>query len=93
MENIALWKRALADFSGVFLLASIGLMAVATAITTGTVTLYGLFDLSIVFALAIMAIARKPNYCETCCRVHRKRRVRLSKATRVNVTATRCRVL
>ena len=68
MENIALWKRALAEFTGVFLLASIGLMAVATAITTGTVTLYGLFDLSIVFALAIMAIARKPNYCETCCR-------------------------
>ena len=67
MENIALWKRALAEFTGVFLLASIGLMAVATAITTGTVTLYGLFDLSIVFALAIMAIARKPNYCETCC--------------------------
>jgi glycerol uptake facilitator-like aquaporin len=29
-------------------------MAVATAITTGSVTLYGLFDLSIVFALAIM---------------------------------------
>ena len=54
--GIPLWKRALAEFIGLFLLASIGLMAVATAITTGSATLYGLFDLSIVFALAIMTI-------------------------------------
>lgn len=54
--EIALWKRALAEFFGVFLLASIGLMVVATAITTGAATLYGLFDLSIIFALAIMVI-------------------------------------
>jgi ABC-type sulfate transport system permease component len=35
MENLALWKRALAEFGAVFLLASIGLMTIATAITTG----------------------------------------------------------
>jgi len=35
VENLALWKRALAEFSAVFLLASIGLMTVATALTTG----------------------------------------------------------
>lgn len=50
MENLALWKRALAEFSAVFLLASIGLMTVATAITTGA---YGLFELSIAFGFAI----------------------------------------
>ena len=50
MENIALWKRALAEFAAVFLLASIGLMTVATAITTGA---YGLFELSIAFGFAI----------------------------------------
>lgn len=53
---IPLWKRALAEFIGVFLFASIGLMVVATAITTGAATLYGLFDLSIAFGLAIMVI-------------------------------------
>lgn len=51
--GIPLWKRALAEFTGVFLLASIGLMTVATAVTTGS---YGLFELSIAFALAIMVI-------------------------------------
>ena len=50
MENRALWKRALAEFSAVFLLASIGLMTVATALTTGA---YGLFELSIAFGFAI----------------------------------------
>ena len=50
MENLALWKRALAEFSAVFLLASIGLMTVATALTTGA---YGLFELSIAFGFAI----------------------------------------
>jgi glycerol uptake facilitator-like aquaporin len=50
VENLALWKRALAEFSAVFLLASIGLMTVATAITTGA---YGLFELSIAFGFAI----------------------------------------
>src|SRR5215213_4323866 len=50
MENLALWKRALAEFGAVFLLASIGLMTVATAITTGA---YGLFELSIAFGFAI----------------------------------------
>lgn len=53
MENIALWKRALAEFTAVFLLASIGLMTVATAITTAA---YGLFELSFAFALAIMVM-------------------------------------
>ncbi|HET7480371.1 MAG TPA: aquaporin [Rubrobacteraceae bacterium] len=51
--EIALWKRALAEFFGVFLLASIGLMVVATAITTQA---YDLFGVSIVFALVIMTI-------------------------------------
>src|SRR5919107_2185369 len=50
VKNLALWKRALAEFSAVFLLASIGLMTVATAITTGA---YGLFELSIAFGFAI----------------------------------------
>lgn len=49
----ALWKRAVAEFFGLFLLASIGLMTVATAITTSA---YGLFELSIAFALVIMVI-------------------------------------
>ncbi len=51
MENIALWKRMAAEFVGVFLLCSIGLMVVATSITTGSL---GLFDLSVAFAFAIM---------------------------------------
>lgn len=51
MENVALWKRLVAEFTGVFLLCSIGLMVVATSITTGTL---GLFDLSVAFAFAIM---------------------------------------
>jgi glycerol uptake facilitator-like aquaporin len=50
VENLAPWKRALAEFSAVFLLASIGLMTVATAITAGA---YGLFELSIAFGFAI----------------------------------------
>ena len=50
MENLALWKRALAEFGDVLLLASIGLMTVATAVTTGA---YGLFELSIAFGFAI----------------------------------------
>ena len=53
MENVALLKRALGEFTAVFLLASIGLMTVATAITTGA---YGLFELSFAFALAIMVM-------------------------------------
>ena len=53
MENIALWKRAVGEFTAVFLLASIGLMTVATSITTGA---YGLFELSFAFALAIMVM-------------------------------------
>ena len=56
MEGIALWKRALAEFIGLFLFASIGLMVVATGITTGAATLFGLFDLSITFGLAIMVV-------------------------------------
>ncbi|AHY47752.1 Glycerol uptake facilitator and related permeases (Major Intrinsic Protein Family) [Rubrobacter radiotolerans] len=51
MENVALWKRLVAEFVGVFLLCSIGLMLVATSITTGA---FGLFELGIAFALAIM---------------------------------------
>lgn len=51
--EIPLWKRALAEFTGVFILASLGLMAVATAITTAA---YDLFGVSIVFALVIMII-------------------------------------
>src|SRR4051794_20617782 len=50
VEKLALWKRALAEFGAVFLLGSIGLMTVATAITTGA---YGLFELSIAFGFAI----------------------------------------
>jgi len=46
-------KRAAAEFVGLFLLTSIGLMTVATAITAGA---YGLFELSIAFAFAIMVI-------------------------------------
>lgn len=51
--EIALWKRALAEFIGVFLLASFGLMVVATAVTTQA---YDLFGVSVVFALVIMTI-------------------------------------
>lgn len=51
--EIALWKRALAEFTGVFILASLGLMVVATAVTTAA---YDLFGVSIVFALVIMVI-------------------------------------
>lgn len=51
MEGIALWKRLVAEFIGVFLLCSIGLMVIATGITTGTLTL---FDLGVAFAFAIM---------------------------------------
>jgi glycerol uptake facilitator protein len=49
--EIALWKRLVAEFVGVFLLCCIGLMVVANAITTGSL---GLFDLSVAFAFAIM---------------------------------------
>jgi glycerol uptake facilitator protein len=51
--EIPLWKRALAEFTGVFILASIGLMSVATAVTTQA---YDLFGVSVVFALVIMII-------------------------------------
>lgn len=51
MEGIALWKRMVAEFTGDFLLCSIGLMAVATAITAGSLTLLGL---SVAFFFAIM---------------------------------------
>jgi glycerol uptake facilitator protein len=51
VENVSLWKRLVAEFIGVFLLCSIGLMVVATSITTGAL---GLFDLSVAFAFAIM---------------------------------------
>jgi glycerol uptake facilitator protein len=51
--EIPLWKRALAEFTGVFILASLGLMVVATAVTTQA---YDLFGVSIVFALVIMVI-------------------------------------
>lgn len=54
--EIPLWKRAIAEFIGLILFTSIGLMVVATAITTGSVTLYGLFDLSLAFGLAIMTV-------------------------------------
>ena len=54
--EVPLWKRAVGEFIGLFLFTSIGLMVVATAITTGAATLYGLFDLSIAFGLAIMTI-------------------------------------
>ena len=50
---IPLWKRALAEFTGVFILASLGLMVVATAVTTAA---YDLFGVSIIFALVIMVI-------------------------------------
>lgn len=50
MEH-ALWKRLAAEFLGVFLLCSIGLMVAATSVTTGAI---GLFELSIAFSLAIM---------------------------------------
>jgi glycerol uptake facilitator protein len=53
MHTSSLLQRAAAEFIGVFLMASIGLMTVATAITTGS---YGLFELSIAFALTIMVI-------------------------------------
>ncbi len=51
--EIPLWKRALAEFTGVFILASIGLMSVATAVTTQA---YDLFGVSVIFALVIMII-------------------------------------
>lgn len=53
MHGSSLLQRAAAEFIGVFLMASIGLMTVATAITTSA---YGLFELSIAFALTIMVI-------------------------------------
>lgn len=53
MKHIALWKRAVGEFTAVFLLASIGLMTAATAITTGA---YGLFEVSFAFALAVMVM-------------------------------------
>jgi glycerol uptake facilitator protein len=53
MHTSSLLQRAAAEFIGVFLMASIGLMTVATAITTGA---YGLFELSIAFGLTIMLI-------------------------------------
>lgn len=51
--EVPLWKRAVAEFTGVFILASLGLMVVATAVTTAA---YDLFGVSIVFALVIMVI-------------------------------------
>lgn len=51
--EIALWKRAVAEFIALFLMCSIGLMTVATAISAGA---YGLFELSIAFALVVMVI-------------------------------------
>lgn len=45
--------RMLGEFTGLFLMTSIGLMTVATAITSGA---YGLFELSIAFAFTIMVI-------------------------------------
>jgi glycerol uptake facilitator protein len=51
--EVSLWKRALAEFTGVFILASLGLMVVATAVTTAA---YDLFGVSIIFALVIMII-------------------------------------
>jgi glycerol uptake facilitator protein len=53
MHKSSLLQRAGAEFIGLFLMTSIGLMTVATAITTGA---YGLFELSIAFALVIMVI-------------------------------------
>jgi glycerol uptake facilitator protein len=53
MHTSSLLRRAAAEFIGVFLMASIGLMTVATAITAGA---YGLFELSVAFALTIMVI-------------------------------------
>lgn len=53
MHTSSLWQRAAAEFLGLFILTSFGLMTVATAVTTGA---YGLFELSIAFGLAIMAI-------------------------------------
>ncbi|MGH3086830.1 MAG: MIP/aquaporin family protein, partial [Rubrobacteraceae bacterium] len=51
--EVVLWKRAVAEFAGLFLMCSIGLMTVATAITTAS---YGLFELSMAFAFVIMLI-------------------------------------
>jgi glycerol uptake facilitator protein len=53
MHTSSLPQRALAEFIGLFLMTSIGLMTVATAITTSA---YGLFELSVAFALTIMVI-------------------------------------
>jgi glycerol uptake facilitator protein len=53
MHKSSLWQRSAAEFIGVFLMTSIGLMTVATAITSGA---YGLFELSIAFAFVIMVI-------------------------------------
>lgn len=53
MFQVSLPKRAIAEFIGLFLMTSIGLMTVATAITAGA---YGLFELSMAFAFVIMLI-------------------------------------
>ena len=53
MRYHSLLARATAEFAGLFLMTSIGLMTVATAITTGA---YGLFELSMAFAFTIMVI-------------------------------------
>ena len=53
MHKSSLLQRAGAEFIGLFLMTSIGLMTVATAITTGA---YGLFELSMAFAFTIMVI-------------------------------------
>lgn len=53
MQQHSLFARATAEFVGLFLLTSIGLMAAATAITTSA---YGLFELSVAFAFGVMLI-------------------------------------
>jgi len=53
MHTSSLAQRAAAEFIGLFLMTSIGLMTVATAITSGS---YGLFELSMAFAFTIMVI-------------------------------------
>lgn len=53
MHRSSLIQRAAAEFLGVLLMTSIGLMVAATVITAGA---YGLFELSVAFALAIMVI-------------------------------------
>jgi glycerol uptake facilitator protein len=49
----SLAARMVGEFVGLFLMTSIGLMTVATAITSGS---YGLFELSMAFAFVIMII-------------------------------------